>query len=224
MSDHGPPTITPGRAWSAVILGGIVTALVVLAAMTVVFAPQPASTPDAASLTRPVPAAPPPPEPVAQPEIAPGTPRPASCDDIYSPQMLDAFGDLVLNPDWTNDPSADVQAGADDPDLLAIIDTNDRLTCRWVSPTGPSGAGVSTNVVWVTPEQAVTVTERLAELGMDCYEELGGLRCIVQDTADDNTFGQSHFVRGGIWLATQWVNAGPNGYTHDMVNTIWAGE
>jgi hypothetical protein len=223
VSDHGPSTITPGRTWSAIILGGIVTALVVVTAVTVVLAPPAANTPDAASRTGPVPAATAPTAPVSQPEIAPGTPRPASCDVIYSPQMVAAFGDLVLNPAWTTDPAADVRQGADDPALLAVINTTDRLTCRWGSPAGPSGAGVSTNVVWVTPEQAATVTQRLAELGMDCYEELGGLRCIVQGDANGDSFGQSHFVRDGIWLATHWLNAGPYGYTHDMVATIWSG-
>ena len=125
---------------------------------------------------------------------------------------------------WTTEPGADVRDGADDP--RAARDHHRRtehLSCRWVSPAGPSGSGVSTSVVWVTEEQSAAVEARLPALGFECYEELEGLRCITETSTDTDTYGQSHFLRGGIWLATQWVNAGPDGYTHDMVNTIWAG-
>lgn len=215
--------MTPGRAWAALILGGIVTALVLLAAVTVVFAPTPATAPDAAAAARPVPASPPAPAPVTRPAPAPGTPTPASCDDIYSDEMVDAFGDLTLNPGWTTDPAADAQNGTDDPDLSAIVQASDHLTCRWANPAGPSDTGVATNLVWVTPVQATAVTDRLLVLGLNCYEELDGLRCITETESEDGRFGQSHFVRGGIWLATQWSNAGPDGYTHDIVATLWDG-
>jgi hypothetical protein len=225
MPVHGTPTITPGREWVLLILGGIVTVLVVIAAAWVLFTPRPANTPEDTGLARPVPSAPPQPSPVTAPTaaIAPGTPRPADCDEIYSPAMKAAFGDLVLNPDWTTEPGADVRDGADDPQLVAVITGTEHLSCRWVSPAGASGSGVSTNVVWVTAEQSAAVQARLQALDFQCYEELEGLRCITETSTDTDTYGQSHFLRDGIWLATQWVNAGPDGYTHDMVNTIWAG-
>lgn len=223
MTDQGTPTLTPGRAWVAIILGGIVTVFVVLAAMTVVFAPPSATQMDESAAARPVPAAPPAPAPVTRPEPAPGTPTPASCADIYSDNMVAAFGDLTLNPGWTSDPEADAQNGTADADLTAIVQASDHLTCRWASPAGPSDTGVATNVVWVTPGQATAVADRLLVLGLNCYEELGGLRCITETESDEGRFGQSHFLRGGIWLATQWSNAGPDGYTHDMIATMWKG-
>ncbi|TFB96782.1 hypothetical protein E3O42_16725 [Cryobacterium adonitolivorans] len=225
MSDHGTPTITPGRQWVLLILGGIVTVFVVAAAVWVVSMPWPASTPEVSPAGRPAPAAPPAAVPVAAPtaSLAPGTPKPASCEEIYSPAMVGAFADQVLNPAWTTEPAADVRDGADDPELLAIINASEHLSCRWVSAAGASGSGVSTNVVWVTAEQTAAVDARLRALGMECYEELEGLRCITETSTDTDNFGQSHFLRGGIWLATVWVNAGPDGYTHDMVGTIWAG-
>ncbi|WEO76794.1 hypothetical protein BJQ94_15750 [Cryobacterium sp. SO2] len=225
MPDHGTPTITPGREWALLILGGIVTVLVLVAAAWVLFTPRAANTPEAEPAARPVPTATPEPTAVTAPTaaVAPGTPKPASCTDIYSPEMEDAFGDLVLNPEWTTEPGADVRDGADDPDLLKIIASSEHLSCRWVSPDGASGSGVFTSLVWVTEEQAAAVETRLRALGFECYEELEGLRCITETSSDTDTAGQSHFLRGGIWLATQYVNAGPDGYTHDMINTIWAG-
>lgn len=225
MPVNGPQSITPAAQWALLILGGIVTVLVVAAAVWVVFSPRPESTPEVDPYARPVPAAIPEPAPVTPPTatLLPGTPKPASCDEIYSPTMLSAFGDLALNPAWTAEPGADVRDGAEDPELLAIINASEHLSCRWVSPVGASGSGVSTNVVWVTAEQTAAVEARLRALGMECYEELEGLRCITETNTETDNFGQSHFLRGGIWLATVWVNAGPDGYTHDMVGTIWAG-
>ncbi|TFD86468.1 hypothetical protein E3T61_16300 [Cryobacterium lactosi] len=225
MPVHGKSTITPGRQLVLLILGGLVTVLVIAAAVWVVSMPWPANTPEVPEAGRPVPSSTPEPAPVAMPTavIAPGTPKPESCGEIYSPAMVNAFGDLVLNPPWTTEPGADVSDGSDDPELLAVINATEHLSCRWVSPVGPSGTGVATNVVWVTEAQTAAVEARLRALGMECYEELGGLRCITETTTDTDNFGQSHFLRGGIWLATVWVNAGPDGYTHDMIGTIWAG-
>jgi len=229
MPAHGTPTMSTGRQLLLLILGGIVTALVIAGAVTVILTPRPASSPQSDPDARPVPTETPSPLPVAAPTaaVAPGTPKPASCDRIYSPAMMAAFGDLVLNPSWTTAPGAQVTDGTDDPELLAVIKADEHLSCRWVSPAGPSGSGVVTNVVWVTPEQSAAVQARLGALGFECYEELNGLRCITETTSDaggsTEVSGQSHFLRDGIWLATRYVNAGPDGYTHDMVNTIWGG-
>jgi hypothetical protein len=226
MHAQGTPTITPGRLAVLLILSTIVTAFVVVAAVQVVLMP-PAPTssaiePDA----RPTPTKSPAPAPVTGPIaiVAAGTPKPQSCDQLYSPAMVAAFGDLVLNPGWATDTGTGVRGGSDDPQLLAVINNTEHLSCLWGSPLGPSGSGVATNLVWVTEEQAQAVAGRLGELGLDCYEELGGLRCITETRTDEGVFGQSHFLRGGIWLATQFVNAGPEGYTHDMVATLWPGD
>ncbi|ANP73956.1 hypothetical protein [Cryobacterium arcticum] len=225
MPSHATPTITPGRTWVLLILGGIVTVFVVFAAIYVVNLPRPANTPGLDAGARPAPTESPAPEPVTSPTavVAPGTPQPSSCAEIYSPAMKQAFGDLVLNPKWTTQPGADVGDGAYDPELVAVITSSEHLTCRWASPAGPSGSGVDTSVVWLSPEQTTTVTERLAELGYGCYEELGGLRCLTESETGGLLVGESHFLRGGVWLATRYTNAGPDGYTHDIINTLWAG-
>ena len=225
MHVHGTPTITPGRLAVMLVLSTLVTAFVVVAAVWVMFMPRPMTNAAVEQDARPIPAAAANPAPVTGPTavIAPGTPKPTACVEIYSPTMVAAFGDLVLNPPWTADPNIQVRNGVDDPELLAVMASTEHLDCRWVSPIGPSGSGVATNLVWVNPEQTQAVTSRLVLLGLNCYEELGGLRCITETVTDEGIYGQSHFLRGGIWLATQFINAGPDGYTHDMVNTLWNG-
>ena len=61
----------------------------------------------------------------------------------------------------------------------------------------------------------------LGDLGYNCYEELEGTRCVVEQEGEVGAFGESHFMRSGIWIATGWVNAAPDGYTHDIVATVF---
>lgn len=152
---------------------------------------------------------------------APGTPRPASCDELYSPAMVDAFDPMVLNPAWLDDPELDMRIGEDDPVLQGVIDANDTLLCQWAMPEGPSGAGVSTTVVWLDDEDSATVLAHLADRGDSCVEQQGGMRCTTEGSNDEGYFGESHFLRDGLWLATEYSNAGPEGYTLDMVDNLW---
>jgi hypothetical protein len=72
-------------------------------------------------------------------------------------------------------------------------------------------------------EQAA-VTDRLKELNYSCYDELQGRRSVIEREVDSDLVGfvgESHFLRDGLWLATHYVNGGPEGYTHDMVNNLW---
>jgi hypothetical protein len=34
-------------------------------------------------------------------------------------------------------------------------------------------------------------------------------------------WGESHFLREGIWIATRWGGNGPDGSTHDIVAAIF---
>ena len=152
-----------------------------------------------------------------------GTPHPSSCEQLYSPAMVDAFGDKVLNPSWTKAPGSGVRDGTADPELVLIIDAAEHLTCVWGSEAGGSDSGLTTNLVWVTPEQATAVRARLSAAGYTCYEELSGVRCLTETATEAGSRGESHFVRDGIWLATKYVNSGPDGYTHDIVTNVWDG-
>ncbi|TFB48427.1 hypothetical protein [Cryobacterium tagatosivorans] len=221
----GRPAAAP-RPWVFVVLaiaGLAVAALVVLALMPRGNSPAGPAGPNAPA-ARPVPSSPAtalPITPTPTPVPDDGTPRPAGCDELYSPSMVEAMGDLVLNPAWSAAPGTEVLYGTDDAQLRGIIDTAEHLNCIWGTAEGGSDTGLVTDLVWVTPEQSATVKARLDEAGLRCYEELEGLRCIAQETAEAGTFGESHFLRDGIWLATKYTNAGPDGYTHDIIGNVW---
>ena len=148
-------------------------------------------------------------------------PRPTDCEQLYSPAMMASFGDLALNPTWATDPGADPLYGTDDAELRAVIDANENLTCIWASPVGPSGTGLITQVIWVSAAENGDVQARLNALGMDCYPESGGVRCVTSTSSDGETSGESHFLRDDVWVATKWTNVAPVGYTADVIDHLW---
>ena len=200
-------------------------------------APAPSGTPDATSAPTGTPTKAPTKAPTATPaptsaptptappgqSAAPGVPRPASCTQLYSPEMVKALGGLALNPAWTQEPDSEVSHGTDDDALRVEIDTLDHLTCVWASPHGGSDAGIVTNVIWVTPEQSAAVEARLIANGLECFGQSDGRRCVIQTNTLDGAFGESHFLRNGIWLATKYTNAGPLGYTQNIIDNLWSG-
>ena len=224
------PTGTPSRRplWFAL---GVVGVLLVVALIVVLVvwrggAGTPTGSDDSLPGTRPTPSTTA--EPLAVASAAPAVPagpHPTTCDAIYSPAMLATLTDTgALNPDWTESDPSGVLVGTGDAELTTLIKGAEHLTCVWADPNGGSGSGLTSNVVFVSAEQSETAHQRLLALGENCYEEFGGIRCVAETSqGDEGVAGESHFLRDGIWLATRYVNAGPDGYTHDMVSTIWAG-
>lgn len=217
------------RAW---LLGGAVLAAALLVVLALWFAGaqgpgsgQPAAPAAPTSSMPDTPAASPAPPLTPAPTVTAeaGQPHPSDCQELYSPAIVEAFGDKVLNPGWTLAPDSGVRHGSNDPELVAVIDAAEHLSCVWGSEAGGSDSGLSTNLVWVSAEQNALVQGRLVALGMSCYDELGGVRCVRSTTEGTDTFGESHFLREGIWIATQYANAGPDGYTQDMIANVWDG-
>ena len=219
MHAHGKVTITSGGAWTLLVLGSLVTMLIVYIAGLVVFRVNLLPDIEAQPAPRPVPAATSTATP--RPPIVPGTPTPTSCDQLYSPEMMARFGDLVLNPGWSAGLPVGVAEGAQDPQLVGVITSTTHLTCRWAAPDAPGDTGLDTSVVWVTPEQTTAVTTQLTALGFDCFEERAGVRCVSETDSGGLLVGESHFLRDGLWLATRYTNIAPAGYTHDIIDTLW---
>ena len=224
------PTGTPSRRPLWFALGAVGVVLIVALIVVLVVWRGGAGTPtgnnDSLPGTRPTPSATAEPQPVASAAPAAAGPRPTTCEAIYSPAMLATLNETgTLNPDWAKeDVNPGVLFGTDDEQLIVLIEGAEHLTCVWGDPEGGSGSGLTSNVVFVTAEQSETVHQRLLALGENCYEELGGIRCLAETSqGEDGVSGESHFLRDGVWLATRYVNAGPDGYTHDMVATVWAG-
>jgi hypothetical protein len=152
-------------------------------------------------------------------EAAPAAPRPTECTQIYSSEMYEYLQSTGLP---LNDDSVTDSLGSTDPVLAALITDGTTFKCSW----GFAGEyGLNTNITQVSSETAAAVLEQLDSLGYECYDESEGERCIDSETVTDElgTYrtGESHFVRGGVWIATHWVNFAPDRYTQDIVESLW---
>lgn len=163
-----------------------------------------------APVERPIPSTTSPAEPVG--------PRPASCEEIYTPAMFEELKAKMP----LNHPTVDESLGTSDEQLVDLLEQLESLKCSW---GGASEYGLSTNVSQVDAEQAETVLARLQELDFQCYDENEGTRCVASAVGDDDVgahrYGESHFLRGQIWIATHWVDFSPDGYTQDIVTALW---
>lgn len=159
------------------------------------------------------------PVPAETVEPAVAAPRPTDCEQIYSPEMYEYLESTGLP---LNDGSVTDSLGATDPVLAALLADGNTFKCSW----GFAGEyGLNTNITQVSTDTAGAVLEQLDALGFECYEESEGRRCIQSDTVSDElgTYreGESHFVRGGVWIATHWINFAPDRYTQDIVESLW---
>jgi hypothetical protein len=158
----------------------------------------------------------------APPPAAPVVAIPTSCADIYTRDWAPDFAPLVLNPEWTSAPDSGVHFGSRDEVAIELLDTTTQVRCKWGSPNGGSGRGLTTNVAAIDSGQAGDMRVHFEAAGYTCYEEMEGTRCVMETVpGPDGQAGESHFFRDGVWIATLWVNAGPDGYTHDIVAALF---
>lgn len=145
---------------------------------------------------------------------------PATCEEIYSAGMLATLEDE--NPPL-NDPGV-TMLSTQDVDLLEIIDSGlPTLRCSWGQP---SEFGLATNVTAVDADQTAFVDDQLRTGGFDCTPLGDGTICSMEQkgvTLDDEEYssGETHYVGGGGWVSTAWINFNPDGYTEDIVDTLW---
>lgn len=171
---------------------------------------------------RPEPESSAPSAPLPEPSEEPVSVIPASCAGIYSTDWSAQLGpELMLNPSWAEDPANGVRYGTDDEGLQTVLESTTQLTCIWGDEHGEGGGTITTNLAMLSPEQQESTLAHLAGTADSCYEEIGGTRCTSEVEHEGKNWGESHFVREGIWVATKWVYVAPDGYTHDIVNTLW---
>ncbi len=140
---------------------------------------------------------------------------PVRCEDIYSAAMLSI---LESGNPPLNDPGVTMES-TEVPALLDVLRSGAQtLRCSWGLP---SSYGLATNVTIVDADQAKVVRESLASAGFACGDLAGGTVCRVQQTEEENSFGESHYLLANGWVSTRWINFGPQGYTEDIVATLW---
>lgn len=212
--------------WILMVLVVLVAIIAILIGMLVVQGqaggddPQPTATeaqptPEATTTT---------PTPEPSPTVPARVPGeiPDDCTGLYTIDWSDELDGLVLNPPWTEEPDAGSPFwGSSDTGAITVLEATTQVTCLWVGPDGASEVGLVTNVASVTADQVDSMIEYLPDNGYNCYAELDGTRCLIEQSTETGVSGESHFFRDGIWLATQWANVDADGYTHDMISTIW---
>lgn len=205
----------------------LLTAGVLVVGLLTACAPEPAvPTPaPSASLSSPSASASATATPAPEPSETPTAPAgeialPASCEAIYSAAMLASLGSA--NPPL-NDPGVTMNS-SQNVELLEILTSGiPTVRCTWGVP---GQSGLATNVSIVDAAQSASVLAALGAAGFGCSELAGGTICRIQQKTidlDDNevTLGETHYLRGNGWVSTAWIDFGPEGYTEDIVATLW---
>jgi hypothetical protein len=205
---------TAGRVMAA---GAVVVALSALATGCRPESPTPTSSPSV-TLDKPTPG--PSVTPIETEKPQAGFDVPASCELIYSPEMLASLN--AANPPL-NDPGV-TMLSTENADLLDIIEGGaTTLRCSWGKP---SQQGLATNVTAIDGEQEEAVVAALTQAGFGC-EPLGdGTVCRIEQrgvSLDDQEYvrGETHYIGAGGLVTTAWLNFTPDGYTEDIVATLW---
>jgi hypothetical protein len=205
--------------WMRIAIG--CAALVVVAAAATACQPESTETPSSSpSATTERPTTIPSATPTATETPQAGFEVPGACEEIYSPAMLAQL--QSANPPL-NDPGV-TMLSTENADLLEIIHGGaPTLRCSW---GGPSEHGLATNVTAIDAAQASDILSALPVAGFAC-EALGdGTVCRIEQkgiTLDDEEYtrGETHYVGEGGVVTTAWINFAPEGYTEDVVATLW---
>lgn len=215
------------RAVTWLIAASVALAIAVVAVLAVALTPRSAQEPgEPAAESRPSPAEPlaaspvpvPEPEPVRDPRI------PADCTQIYTTDWSGVFAPgYVLNPEWSTVEGAPVILGTGDEAASPVLQETSQLSCGWLPPEGGDGSvGLVTSLAAVDQAQTDAAVAAFQAAGMECYEELGGTRCVGEWQGVAGSAGESHFLREGLWIATRWDGPAVSGYTADIVAKIFA--
>lgn len=208
--------MSEGRSTSRTLLAVTIAAVFAVALLVVLgYTLLPKQSSESA-VTRPLPTAALP-SPTAAPSLQPSV-IPADCSKIYTRDWAKELAPLVLNPAWAK---ADPGVGANDIAVKQLLEPNIQLTCQWGKAAGGSDVGLITNLAQVDADTVSLARSRMNTLGWACSDQSGGVRCVTEGSDANGSWGESDFFKDGVWIATRWSNAGPDGYTADIVHTLW---
>jgi len=157
---------------------------------------------------------------VATPQPGADITLPAACENIYSAGML---ASLTADNPPLNDASITMTSTQNVDGLETLSSGVPTLRCTW----GQGGqAGLATNVSIVSAEQSQALLGALANAGFACEPSNGGITCSQEQTVinqDDKmvTIIETHVFRGNGWISTTSIDFAPDGYTADIVSTLW---
>lgn len=196
------------------------TSFALAALMLSACVPEPAESPStsspSSSASATSPSSSPAPSPTSNSE---GIVLPTDCQGVYSPGMRASLEEA--NPPL-NDPGV-TMLSTQDAALLEMLDTVPNIRCSWGAP---SETGLATTVAIVDAEQSEAIAAELRSAGYGCDEESEATVCRIEQrgvSLDDVEYsrGETHALRDNAWIATAWLNFSPEGYTEDILSTLW---
>jgi len=180
--------------------------------------PSPSASPSTEASVSPSPSSP---TPTPSESTPPGADieRPTACEQLYSPAMLAAL--QARGP--LNDPGVTMTSTQNVGGLEILTSGIPTIRCSWGVP---SETGLATNVSIVDAAQSAALLDSFTNAGFTCQPTEGGIICVLSQTVidqDDNivSLGESHVLRGNAWISTATIDFAQEGYTEDIVATLW---
>lgn len=203
------PSVTRNRRLLGVSLAALVV-VVVLVWLGLVLNP---AGPTAGSRPQPSDSATSAPVPTPVASVIPG-----SCAKIYTTDWATQLSPNVLNPSWSK--SAGL-IGSNNDTAQALLRQTAQLTCVWGATDAEGTNYLVTTLAVVTSDQAAAAQAALKAASYDCVTQYSGVKCVIQSTNSAGTWGETAFFKDNVWISTFWQNLGPDGYTNDIINTLW---
>ncbi|MET0780434.1 MAG: hypothetical protein ABWZ16_02800 [Microbacterium sp.] len=179
--------------------------------------PAPSASPPPSSSTSPSPSTSASPTETAQAgeDIA----LPTACEQLSSPAMLASLQER--GP--LNDPGVTMTSTQNVGALEILTSGIPTIRCTWGAP---GDTGLATNVSIVDEAQSAAVRDALIGAGFACEPIEGGTVCRSEQTMvdlDDDLveLTETHVLRGNAWVSTATINFEVEGYSEDIIVTLW---
>ena len=182
--------------------------------------PEPTSSPSPSPTASPSPSASvASPSPTATAAAGDEIELPTACEQLYTPAMLASLQEKgpLNHPDVTMTSTQNVGA------LEILTSGIPTIRCTWGAP---SETGLATNVSIVDAAQSAALLDAFAAAGFACEPIEAGTICRFEETVVDQDddivpLGETHVLRGNAWVSTATINFSQEGYTEDIIATLW---
>lgn len=144
---------------------------------------------------------------------------PTACEQLYSPAMLAS----LQQKGPLNDPGV-TMTSTQNVEALEILSSGiPTIRCTWGAP---SETGLATNVSIVDAAQSAVIAQALGNAGFACEAIDGGTVCRYAQTMVDQDddlveLTETHVLRGNAWVSTATINFESEGYSEDIIATLW---
>jgi len=182
-------------------------------------APSPSASVDPSPSASPAASASPTPTPTESAQAGEDIDLPTGCEQLYSPTMLAS----LQQKGPLNDPGVSMTSTQNVDALELLTSGIPTVRCSWGAP---SETGLATNVSIVDGAQSAAIAEALANAGFSCESGDGATVCRYAQTMvdlDDDLveLTETHALRANAWVSTATINFESEGYTEDIMATLW---